>query len=139
MADLTLTAANVIKGANADIETGIAGEVITAGQPVYLDPATRKLLKADNDSGTAATRHARGIALNGAAANQPLAIQKGGDVTLGAVLTPGLAYYVSSTPGGICPADDLGSGDYVCQLGIAKSASVLALDIQFPNVAVPAE
>ena len=93
-------------------------------------------MKADANSATAAARAARGIAVNGASDGQPLTIQKSGDITLGAVLVAGTDYYLSDTPGGIAPRADIGAGEYVCLLGLAKTTSVLALDIQFPNVAL---
>lgn len=135
MTDLSITPANVVAGSNASKETGTAGETITAGQAVYLDETAKKYKLADSNSTTAAARQPRGIALNGAALNQPLAIQRGGDITIGATLTAGTAYYLSDTPGGICPLADVGSGEYICLLGLAKSASVLALDIQYSGVA----
>lgn len=91
---------------------------------------------ADSNSATAEARKSGGIALNGAALNQPLAVHKSGDITIGATLTPGVAYYQSDTPGGICPVADVGTGEYVCLIGIAKSATVLSVAIQFPNVAL---
>lgn len=133
MVDLTVTPANTIGNVS---EHGVAGETITAGQAVYKDATTKKWMKADSNSATVDARHAIGIALNGAAINQPVAIQKSGDITLGATLTPGVAYYLSDTPGGVCPVADVGSGEYVCLLGVAKSATVLTIDIQFPNVAL---
>ena len=136
MADLNITAANVVAGANASIFNGAAGEAVSAGKPVYQSSTTKKWMLADSNSATVEARKATGVALNGAALNQPLAVQQAGDITIGAVLTPGTAYYLSDTPGGICPLADVGSGEYVCQLGLAKSATVLALDIQFPNVAL---
>ncbi len=136
MADLTITAASVVPGANAIIEHGTAGETIAAGQAVYRDTSTGKYIKADANSAAAPARQARGIALNGASDGQPLSIQKSGDITLGAVLTAGTDYYLSDIPGGIAPRADIGAGEYVCLLGLAKSASILALDIQFPNVAL---
>jgi hypothetical protein len=134
MADLVITAANVVKGSNAITEVGTAGEAITAGQAVYKAAATGKYLLADNDSATAAAKAPRGIALNGASDNQPLVIQRSGDVTIGAALTPGTAYYLSATPGGICPLADVLAGDDVVLLGLAKTAAVLALDIHTPGV-----
>lgn len=136
MADLTITASAVLPGSNASISQGTAGETITAGKAVYLAAASKKWMLADSDSATAEARKAVGIALNGASLNQPVAVQTAGDITLGAVLTAGTAYYASDDAGGICPVADLASGDYVCLLGLAKSTSVLALDIQFPNVAL---
>lgn len=136
MADLTITAANVVAGSDAAFAHGTAGEAITAGKAVYLSSTTNKWMLADADSTTAEARRAAGVALNGASANQPVAVQKAGDITIGAALTAGTAYYLSDDAGGICPAADLGSGDYVCLIGLAKSATVLAIGIQFPNVAI---
>lgn len=127
MADLTLTATSVAPGANAVTIQGVAGETITAGQPVYLAAATGKWMKADCDSATAEARVATGIALGGAAINQALVIQTAGDITIGATLTLGTAYYLSKTAGGICPFADLTTGAYPQLIGFAKSTSVLAL------------
>src|SRR4051812_13410362 len=110
MADLSITANNVVVAGAAVTEAGTAGETITAGQPVYRDTSTGKYFKADNNGAAEMIRKARGIALNGAALNQPLAIIKSGDLTLGATLTPGTVYYLSDTPGGICPLADVGTG-----------------------------
>lgn len=134
MTDITITATNVVGGSSAR-DYGTAGETITAGQAVYLSSATNKWMLADNNSATESARKAGGIALNGAALNQPLAVQKKGEITIGATLTPGAAYYLSDTPGGICPVADVGAGEYYCLLGLAKSATVLDVNIQFPGVA----
>lgn len=135
MADISITAANVVAGSNSTREQGTAGAAITAGQWVYRD-ANGKYQLADSNSGTALARTPRGVALNNAAANQPLTIAKGGDVTIGGTLTAGVAYYLSDTPGGMCPVADVGSGEYSCILGIASSASVLKIDIQASGVAL---
>jgi hypothetical protein len=136
MADLTITAANVVPGSNAVLETGFAGEALTAGQAVYRSSTTAKWMKADSNSATAEAKTADGIALTGSAANQPVVVQKRGDLTAGATLTLGAAYYLSDTAGGIAPAADLSSGENVCLLGIAKSTSVLAVDIVAPGVTI---
>ena len=136
MANLVITAASVLAAADASSSAGHAGEAITAGQAVYLSSTTKKWMLADSNSATVEARQAKGIALNSAAINQPLSVHRSGDITLGAVLTPGVAYYLSDTPGAICPVADIGSGEYVCLLGLAKSTTVLAVDIQFPNVAL---
>lgn len=136
MADLTITASAVLPGANASIANGTAGEAITAGKAVYLASATKKWMLADSDSATAEARRAKGIALNGASLNQPVTVQTGGDITLGATLVAGTAYYLSETAGGIQPVADLATPESVCLLGLAKSTSVLALNIQFPGVSL---
>ena len=136
MADLSITAASVVAGANSHQQDGIAGETITAGKLVYKSSTTKKWMLADSNSVTAEARQTQGISLNGASLNQPLKVHTSGDITIGATLTAGVAYYGSDTPGGICVVADVGSGEYVCLLGVAKSTTVLAVDIQFPNVAL---
>ncbi|MEZ2132472.1 MULTISPECIES: hypothetical protein [unclassified Sinorhizobium] len=136
MADLTITPSAVIAGANSAQEHGTAGETITAGKAVYKSPTTKKWMLADANSATAAARQAQGIALNGASDGQPITVHKSGDLTLGAVMTAGQAIYLSDTAGGLCPLADVGAGEYVCLIGLAKSTSVLAVDVQFPGVAL---
>lgn len=132
MSDLSITAASVVKGADASIETGIAGATVTAGQPVYLDETTGKYLLSDNNA--SGKKSVRGIALNGASLNQPLTIQTRGEITIGATLTAGSPYYLSGTAGGIAPAADLSSGMDVVLLGLAKSTTVLVLDVRVAGV-----
>lgn len=135
MTDLSITAANVVAGSNAEVDSGIAGEAITAGQAVYVSSSTNRVMKGDSNSATAEARKAKGIALNGAAAGQPVDYIKSGDLTVGAVLTANVPYFMSDTPGGVCPIADVGAGEYLCQLGIAKSTTVLAVNIQATGVA----
>lgn len=136
MADLTITAANVVGGDSSAITHGTAGATITAGQAVYTDPSTGRYLLADNNSATAIARVPVGIALNGAANGQPLTVQRSGDITLGATLTPGTTYYLSDTPGGIGPVADLAAGEYPSIIGIAKSATVLSINITSSGVSL---
>jgi len=135
MADLSVTAASVVAGSGgARAGYALAGETITAGQAVVKDASTGKYLKADSNHATAALRIAEGIALNGAALNQPIAVHTSGPITIGATMTAGVAYYLSDTAGGICPVADVGSGEGVCLLGLATSTTVLDVDIQTPGV-----
>ncbi len=136
MTDISITAANVQRSSSSQTEVGTAGATITAGQAVYKASATGKYLLADSNSGTAEARTPRGIALNGAADGQPLMIQRSGDITIGGTLTAGVAYYLSDSPGGICPVADVGSGEYSVVIGMAKSTSVLAVNIQASGVAL---
>lgn len=129
MADLVITAASVLAGAGATIERGTSGATVTAGQAVYKAASDSKFKLADSNSATAEVKEPYGIALNGASDGQPLSVMTLGDITIGATLVPGTAYYLSETPGGIQPADDLATGEKVSQIGIAKSASVLAVRV----------
>jgi hypothetical protein len=135
MADISITAANVVAGSDAVRESGTAGATVTAGQLVYLDTSDMKYKLADSN-GAAALRVPNGIALNGASNGQPLSVQKGGDITIGGTMTAGIPYFLSDTPGGLCPLPDIGAGEFSCIIGIAKSTSVLAVNIQPSGVAL---
>ncbi len=134
MTDISITATLVVAGANAKITYGTAGATITAGQVVTLDPTTGKWALADTDSATAAIRSAMGIALNGAALNQPIAVQSAGALTLGGAILAGVAYYLSGTPGGIAPIADVAAGDYPLIVGMGASTTVLNVGIVYPGV-----
>jgi len=135
MADISITAANVVAGSDAVRESGTAGATVTAGQLVYLDTSDMKYKLADSN-GAAALRVPNGVALNGASNGQPLSVQKGGDITIGGTMTAGIPYFLSDTPGGLCPLPDIGTGEYSCIVGIAKSTSVLSIHIQPSGVAL---
>ena len=124
MADLSLTSANVLAGANANPQYGTAGATITAGQAVYLNSSSQ-LIPADCNS-SLATSQAVGIALNGASTGQPVRYQTGGTLGLGAGIT-GLAaghVYVlsaSATLGHIAPVADLVPGNFTTIIGVGGS------------------
>jgi len=134
MADLSITASAVIASGNSTIENGTAGATITAGQVVYKEASSGKFKLADSNSATSEAKTAYGIALNGASDGQPLAVIRSGDLTINAVLTAGAAYYLSETAGGIQPVADLGTGEYVGLIGVAKSTTVLSVRIVTPGV-----
>lgn len=127
MTDISITAANVLSTGSADTETGIAGASVTAGQVVYKEAATGQFKLADADHATAEVRAFYGIALHAAAAGQPLKVHRGGNITIGATVVAGTAYYVSDTAGGIKPSADLGAGDEVNLIGHAISATQIAV------------
>lgn len=134
MVDLVITPASVVAGSGATTTNGTAGATITAGQVVYLDSATTgKWQLADTDSATAAVRAAHGVALNGASDGQPLSVCTEGAVTIGATIAAGVAYYLSGTPGGICPVADVAAGDYPCIIGMGASTTVLNVNIVYPG------
>ena|SRR6476469_3863005 len=136
MANLAITATSVVSQDNASVQQGSLGEAVTAGQAVYRSSTTQLWMLADSNSVTPEARHAIGIALNGGSTGQPVNVQTAGKITIGATLTAGTDYYLSDTPGAICPRADVGSGEYVCLLGLASSTTVLDINVQFPNVAL---
>lgn len=134
MADLTITAANVIAASGARTIAGTAGATITAGQVVHISPANRRFVLADADAAGVGSITAFYIALNGASNGQPMVTLRLGDVTIGATMVAGTEYYVSPNAGGICPRADLSGGDNLILLGIASSTTVLKFDPIIPGV-----
>jgi hypothetical protein len=130
MPDLVLVPAEVLPGTGAAYVNGVAGAAVTAGQVCYLDAATKSFKLADANA-TAATATVRGIAMHGATAGQPLTLQSGGDITLGAgaAMTVGGLYVLSGTPGGIAPVAELLAAMYTTLLGVAVSATSLRLQV----------
>lgn len=134
MANLTVTAANVQPTTTTTYKTGIAGAAITAGQSVYLDATTGTIKLADADLSVAAAKGV-GIAINNAAAGQPVTYAIGGSINMGATLVKGTTYVVSATAGGVAPQADLSTGATICILGIALDAAILDVNIRnYPGV-----
>jgi hypothetical protein len=136
MANLSITAGNVLKGANAKTRTGVAGTTITAGQVVYesVSGGVAKLFLADADASAAAS-NVVGIALHGAADGQPLTyvyedddFTPGGTLDLSAAGADGV-YVLSATAGAIAPVGDLAAGMYPVILFIAKSTTKAVMKI----------
>lgn len=132
MADLTITAASVIKGSTAVVTDGLSGATLTQGMPVYLD-TTYKIA----DANGTLTYTVAGITLNAGSSGQPIQIQTRGLITIGATVTQGTQYYLSRAAGLICLYSDLSSGDYVVSLGMAVSATQIDLLIYNSGITKP--
>lgn len=130
MADLVITTSQMVQSATtSDIEHGVAGEAITAGQTVYKKASDGKMYKADANA-SSATAECKGIATCDAnAAGVAVSWQKSGTLTIGAAasITAGATYFVSATAGGICPEADLTTGHYVTYLGVGNSANGIVM------------
>lgn len=135
MAEVSITPANVLPGADADYYRGLAGATIVAGSPVYLDATTNRLMGADANA-SLETADVKGIALHAASAEQPLRIQTAGVITIGGTVVLSTIYILGAA-GGIAPAVDLASGWYTTILGVGISATQLRLGI-FPSRALKA-
>lgn len=135
MAAISQTAANVLKGTGARTVTVVAGGLVTAGMPVYKDTGDSNKYKAAR-ANAAGTSVVAGIALCNAVNGQPLQIQTSGEINLGATLTVGETYCLSDAVAGqIVPIGDLGSADYPVHIGIARTTSLLPLNINVSTVA----
>lgn len=125
----TLTAANVVPTANSSRFFGIAGETITAGQPVYKSATDGKLYLVDANDATKIA--IVGLAINSAAAGQTL-----GYTDNDATFTHGLATTAAgdvivcgSTAGALNPSADIASTWYPIVVGVAISATQMVLRI----------
>lgn len=121
MADLTITAANVLFTSGTK-EQRNAGASLTAGQCVYLDSATDTYKLAQCD-GSAAEADARGIVLHAAGSGQPATIARSGSViNIGATTAKTTTYLVSATAGGVAPTADITTSTHrLVQVGYATA------------------
>ena len=122
-ADVTIVAATLVPGANAQVRQGVAGVAITAGQLVYIDTTTNTWKLTDANL-SAAAADVDGIAGNTAGAGQALTvITADDDLTLGGTTAKGTIYIASATAGGIAPAADLVSGWYAIVVAVGKDTT----------------
>lgn len=136
MADLTITASQVLKGTTAELLYGVGAATWTQGQVMYQNSAGKyDLADADN---TQATSGAKMIALNSGSADQEVVGVRRGLITIGAGAAPtkGTIYVVSGTAGGIAPSADLAAGDWVVILGVANGSNQIDVDIVNPGIQV---
>jgi hypothetical protein len=125
MADLSLTAANVIMSAAGKKSDGIAGEAITAGDVLYKDSADSNKLKLA-DANAAGKRGVVGIALNDAATGQTVSYCiSDSALAIGATVSIGYIAILSGTAGAIAPAADAAAGMEVVILGVGVSTTAI--------------
>ena len=137
MADITQTAANVgMSGAGGSLKNRRGGEALTQGQPYYLSTSDGKAYRCDSDA--AASAVAAGIVLTPCATDGYfVGAENGSIVDLGATLTVGETFCVSTNVGAVAPIGDLTTGDFVTILGSASAADTLTLNIYVSGVAKP--
>lgn len=136
MADITITAANVVPDSGYQRKYVVSGATITAGKSCYIAVADGRAYLADNND-TAAKAVFEGIALNAASAGQPVELMNGGNITIGGTVVVGEIYVVSPTAGGIAPEGDLISDAYVSLIGIGISATKISMVRKNSGVQVP--
>lgn len=127
MADIAVTAGNVVPGTDASFGRGTAGATITAGQWLYLDSTTDTLKLSDTNLSTAASVIV-GVAVGGGAAGQKITYQKAGLITIGGTVASGIIYIASGTPGGFAPSAD-GSGLTQSIVGVGYSTTQIRINI----------
>ena len=136
MADISPTSISVISGR---VQQAILGEAVTVlGQLLYYDSTTGKF-KLSFARGTTAESVVYAMALElGVLDNSIRVLMPGGIVKFDAVLTQGLPYYLSPTPGMISNSyADLITGDHVSSVGIAQDTQNLLFNVLNSRVTVP--
>ena len=131
MAAIAITAGSVIPSSSAVIKSGIAGETITAGQVVYVEPVTL-LIKLCDANASAAIATAVGIATNGASVNQKVyyCTEDTGGFAIGATILSGDTLWTSGTAGGITKtAADNVAPVYATVLGVMTSTTLAKIKI----------
>lgn len=131
MADISVTAANVAKVTGGVCRDFNAAVTIVAGEYVYLD-ANNVWRKAQCDGMAieAGSGTRTGVALHGALAGQPLAVQETGTITIGGTVAVGTVYAVSAAAGGIAPVADLVSTNKLSLVGVGVSTTVIDMAIK---------
>lgn len=131
MANVSITAANVVVTDSTQTEKGIAGETVTAGMILYKKAVDNLWYKADALTAEKAGQYGLRMALVGATANQPVTLlAPGQSITIGSAMTAGVPYFLSATAtsGLFCPAADLSTGNLLTTIGYSSSASVLVFN-----------
>jgi hypothetical protein len=138
MAAYTVTSANVLKGANAQTATGIAGEAIaTAGLPLFIDASDSDKLKLADANASLAASTVAGVSLHPTGAGQPITYVTDDDDFTHGLTTVAIAdiIVVGATPGALHPSADLASGWFPQVVMIAKSATKAVLKLSAGGVA----
>ena len=131
MADVAVTAANVLKSNNSATTTasGTAGATITAGQTLYADSTDSGKLKPASASALASAAVV-GIALHAALDEQPITyVTRDPALVTGATMIVGTVYVASATAGGIAGDVDILTGEFVTVLGVASTATTLNFSV----------
>lgn len=126
MADLVFNAADVRKGTSVQTGKTLAGENMTAGQPIYAFNTTYGKL-ADNSNSTKAD--ILGVTINQAYTGQQIDYISSGNITLtSGNVTTGELYIVSNTSGKIAPIGDRANATLTI-IGYAPNNSTITIDI----------
>lgn len=132
MANVSITAANVLKSSGASTGTGTTGSTaLTAGMPITTDSADSYLVKPSDANGAGDLKLCKGIALHASSPGQPIRYaKKDPTFTPGFTAAVGDVAYVSMSPAGAITVTrgDLTSGAAIITLGVMTSTTVMNLN-----------
>lgn len=130
---VSITPANVSSSSSDSRSSIQVGEVVNAGDILYLKAADGKWWKADcltaEKAGSGSPGNLKIALSNAPAAGQwILGADANSNVTLGSVLTKGNIYVLAATGGKFGPPADLVSTDQLTIIGYATSSTVLRFE-----------
>lgn len=130
MSDISITAANVLKGGSSSIFRGTIGAGVTVTQGKAITVQANGTIALADSNGTAPLNSVAGIALTGGSPGQPVDYaQTDPAFTSGGTLTSGDTIYLSDTPGGLTNAyADIASGSTVIIIGLVNTDGTLNLN-----------
>lgn len=139
MADIVITAANVLASSSATRVIGTAGATITAGQSLYVDTADSNKLKLADSDGTSPANVFAGISLHASLANQPIIyVTADPSFTFGGTVLAGDTVWLADTAGGVTKTfSDLEAGDTIVCLGVALTTTTMNLNPTVGGVIAP--
>jgi hypothetical protein len=127
MANLSITAADVICTPPTGDIAAISGEAFAVGDILYKKPSDGLYYKAVATSAEAAAAACMALTAT-AAAGQPFFGSRSLTIDVGAV-TEGVLYFVAATAGKLCPESDLVSGNFKTLFGFGSSDSEITPSI----------
>ena len=129
MAAITITAANVGLGSDAEYQELLGGETIPHGSPVYQSALNvGRHLRAVND-GTAEQATVVGVTATRGTDGGKMIVVTSGTIELGGGVTDGTLYFLGATAGTIVPEGDLVSGNKKVLIGVGVGTTALRVNI----------
>lgn len=135
MAVYTFTASNVLQ--SGALQFGTAGEALVAGEFLYQH-TDAKLYKAESDDAETKARVV-GMAVNSAAAGQPVGYVTSGEITVDAAkfAAAALPLILSPTAGKCEDVGDIAAGEWLTFLGWSTATNKFMLRITPTNLQKP--
>lgn len=131
---LSINASEVIPGTNAVLAQALAGEAITAGQPILV--IANVAYNTNNDpEDRAGVCH--GIACHSTLTGQPCNYIVSGDLEVDdALMGQGLSYYVGNADGEIEAESGVSDARCVTRLGVARLPNTLVVNIDMTGAVI---
>lgn len=131
MADLSITAGDVVPSSAASKNNYKAGAAISGGDIVYLDTSTNPNTIKLADGNDPTKLPVLGIATNTAGIGQQvLVVSSDANLTIGThSLGLGIPMFLSATPGKVCPLADVSTGNQTTCVMVTNTTTTVSFGI----------